>query len=114
MYNAETKAYMMALYINKDVLASKGRKKAVAEVVALCEAFGKSQNIEMHYSGLPFIRTQVGLKIEAEMKMFLMLSLVLTAVILLLFYRSLSGVLACMVVVAVGVVWSVGTMTVLG
>lgn len=114
LYNAETKAYMMALYINKDVLASKGRKKAVAEVVALCEAFGKSQNLEMHYSGLPFIRTQVGLKIEAEMKMFLMLSLVLTAVILLLFFRSFSAVLASMVVVAVGVVWSVGTMTLLG
>jgi uncharacterized protein len=114
LYNPETKAYMMALYINKDVLASKGRRKAVAEAVALCEAFGKSQHIEMHYSGLPFIRTQVGLKIEAEMKMFLMLSLLLTAVILMLFFRSFSAVLASMVVVAVGVIWSVGTMTLLG
>jgi predicted RND superfamily exporter protein len=114
LYNPETKAYMMALYINKDVLATKGRRKAVAEAVALCEAFGKSQHIEMHYSGLPFIRTQVGLKIEAEMKMFLMLSLLLTAVILMLFFRSFSAVLASMVVVAVGVIWSVGTMTLLG
>jgi uncharacterized protein len=114
LYNPETKAYMMALYINKDVLASKGRRKAVAEAVALCEAFGKSQDTEMHYSGLPFIRTQVGLKIEAEMKMFLMLSLLLTAVILMLFFRSFSAVLASMVVVAVGVIWSVGTMTLLG
>lgn len=114
LYNPETKAYMMALYINKDVLASKGRRKAVAEAVALCEAFGKSQDIEMHYSGLPFIRTQVGLKIEAEMKMFLMLSLLLTAIILMLFFRSFSAVLASMVVVAVGVIWSVGTMTLLG
>ncbi|MCC6186557.1 MAG: MMPL family transporter, partial [Chitinophagaceae bacterium] len=61
----------------------------------------------------PYIRTQVGNKIEAEMKMFLMLSLLLTAVILLLFFRSLSAVFASMVVVAVGVVWSVGTMTLL-
>jgi hypothetical protein len=114
LYNPETKAYMMALYINKDVLASKARRKAIAEAVALCDAFGKSQHIEMHYSGLPFIRTQVGLKIEAEMKMFLMLSLLLTAVILMLFFRSFSAVLASMVVVAVGVIWSVGTMTLLG
>ena len=114
LYNPETKAYMMALYINKDVLATKGRRKAVSEAMALCEAFGKSQHIEMHYSGLPFIRTQVGLKIEAEMKMFLMLSLLLTAVILMLFFRSFSAVLASMVVVAVGVIWSVGTMTLLG
>lgn len=114
LYNSETNAYMMALYINKDVLASKGRKRAVAEVVALCDVFGKSQNIEMHYSGLPYIRTQVGLKIESEMKMFLMLSLILTAVILMLFFRSFSAVFASMIVVAVGVVWSVGTMTLLG
>lgn len=114
LYNAETHAYMMALYINKEVLASKGRKKVIADVTTLCDAFGKSQNIEMHYSGLPYIRTQVGNKIEAEMKLFLMLSLVLTAVILMLFFRSFSAVLASMIVVMVGVVWSVGTMTLLG
>lgn len=114
LYNPETNAYMMALYINKDVLASKGRKKVIADVTELCEAFGKSQQIEMHYSGLPYIRTQVGNKIEAEMKLFLVLSLMLTAVILLLFFRSLSAVLASMIVVMVGVVWSVGTMTLLG
>jgi uncharacterized protein len=114
LYNPQTNAYMMALYINKDVLASKGRKRVISEVVALCETFGAAQNIEMHYSGLPFIRTQVGNKIEAEMKMFLGLSLLLTAIILLLFFRSASAVFASMVVVAVGVVWSVGTMSLLG
>lgn len=114
LYNPETNAYMMALYINKDVLASKGRKKVVAEVTALCDAFGKQHAVEMHYSGLPYIRTQVGNKIEGEMKLFLALSFALTAIILMLFFRSFSAVLASMVVVAVGVIWSVGTMTLLG
>ncbi|MDI9319631.1 MAG: MMPL family transporter [Phycisphaerales bacterium] len=113
LYNAETKAYLMALYINKDKLATKERKRIIKDVVNLCESFGKSQSIEMHYSGLPYIRTQVGNKIEAEMKFFLMLSLILTAIILLLFFRSASAVFASMIVVAVGVVWSVGTMTLL-
>ena len=76
---------MMALYINKDKLATKERKRIIKDVVSLCESFGKSQNIEMHYSGLPYIRTQVGNKIEAEMKFFLMLSLILTAIILYCF-----------------------------
>lgn len=114
LYNPQTNAYMMALYINKDILASKGRKRVISEVTTLCDAFGKNHNIEMHYSGLPYIRTQVGNKIEAEMKLFLGLSLLLTAVILMLFFRSFSAVLASMVVVMVGVVWSVGTMTLLG
>lgn len=113
LYNPETKAYMMALYINKEVLASKGRKKVIADVVAQCEAFAIAQKIEVHYSGLPYIRTQVANKIESEMQLFLGLSLLLTAVILLLFFRSASAVFASMVVVAVGVVWSMGTMALL-
>jgi predicted RND superfamily exporter protein len=114
LYNEQTHTYMMALYINKDVLASKGRKRVISAVLQLCEAFGKSQNISMHYSGLPYIRTQVGNKIEAEMKFFLIVSLALTAIILMLFFRSFSAVIASMLVVMVGVVWSVGTMTLLG
>lgn len=114
LYNAETHAYMMALYINKDVLASKGRKQVIKDVTTLCDAFGQAQHTEIHYSGLPYIRTEVGNKIEAEMKMFLILSFVLTAVILLLFFRSVSAVIASMAVVAVGVIWSTGTITLLG
>lgn len=110
LYNDKTNVYMMALYINKDVLASKGRKRAVAEVLKHCEAFAEGQKVTMHYSGLPYIRTQVANKIEQEMKLFLGLSLLLTAAILFLFFRSFSAVLASMVVVMVGVVWSMGTM----
>lgn len=114
LYNPETKAYMMALYINKDVLASKGRKKVVSDVTALCDAFGEKHQTTIHYSGLPYIRTAVGNKIESEMKMFLLLSFALTAGILLLFFRSASAVVASMVVVAVGVIWSTGTLTLMG
>lgn len=113
LYNAPNNVYMMALYINKDVFASKGRKKAVADVLNLCEAFGEKYKLEMHYSGLPYIRTAVGNKIEAEMKFFLWMSLGLTAVILLLFFRSFSAVISSLVVVLVGVVWSMGTMVLL-
>ncbi len=113
LYNADTKAYMMALYINKDVLASKGRKKVINDIHKLCEAFSKNEKVEMHYSGLPYIRTEVGNKIESEMRMFLLLSFALTAVILMLFFRSAVAVVASMLVVAVGVVWSIGTITLL-
>jgi predicted RND superfamily exporter protein len=114
LYNPDTKAYMMAIYINKDVLASKGRKQVVKDITSLCDSFSKQTSVDVHYSGLPYIRTAVGNKIEAEMKMFLAISFILTAVILLLFFRSVTAVLASMAVVAVGVIWSTGTLTLLG
>jgi predicted RND superfamily exporter protein len=114
LYNPESHAYMMALYINKDILASKGRKRVISEVTALGDAFAKEQNVAVHYSGLPYIRTQIGNKIESEMRLFLGMSFLLTAIILFLFFRSFSAVLASMATVAVGVIWSVGSMTLLG
>lgn len=110
LYNKAENVYMMAVYLNKDILASKGRKKVMADILTHCERFAEQQKVEMHYSGLPYIRTQVGNKIESEMKLFLSLSILLTASILLLFFRSISAVIASIVVVLVGVVWSMGTM----
>lgn len=113
LYNPETNAYLMALRIDKKVLNSKNRTTVVNEIVAISDAFGKKHHIDMHYSGLPLIRTMMATQVQSEMKMFLILSFVLTAIILALFFRSFVAVLASMVVVAVGVIWSVGTITLL-
>jgi predicted RND superfamily exporter protein len=114
LYNPATNAYLMAVRINKDTLNSKNRTGVIQNIVALSDAFGKKHNIEMHYSGLPLIRTEMATRVQSEMKMFLLLSFVLTGLILVLFFRSFSAVLASMLVVGVGVIWSVGTIVLLG
>ena len=114
LYNPDTKAYMMAVRIDKVVLNSKDRAAVINTIVDLGNAFGEKHKTEIHYSGLPLIRTQMAMKVQAEMKLFLILSFVLTAVILVIFFRSLVAVLASMMVVAIGVIWSVGTIVLLG
>ena len=114
LYNPETKAYMMAVRIDKNVLNSKDRSAVIKSIVDQGNAFGQKYNTEMHYSGLPLIRTEMAMKVQSEMKLFLILSFVLTAVILVLFFRSFTAVLASMLVVAIGVIWSVGTIVLLG
>jgi len=114
LYNPETHAYMMALKIDKQVLNSRKRADVVGAIMAQGEAFGRQHSVSMHYSGLPLIRTQMATQVQQEMRLFLILSFVLTAVILFLFFRSFVVVLASMLVVATGVVWSVGTLTLMG
>lgn len=114
LYNPETGAYLMALRIDKKVLNSKNRAGVVNEILKLSDAFGKKHSIEMHYSGLPLIRTMMAGQVQSEMNLFLILSFVLTAIILALFFRSFMAVLASMLVVAAGVVWSLGTVVLLG
>jgi len=107
-------AYMMLVRINKDILNSKDRAGVINAIVGLGNAFGEKHHIEMHYSGLPLIRTEMAMKVQSEMRLFLILSFVLTAVILALFFRSFMAVLASMIVVGIGVVWSMGTIVLLG
>ncbi len=114
LYNPETHAYMMAVRIEKDVLNSKNRAGVINAIVDLGDAFGEKHDMEMHYSGLPLIRTRMAMKVQSEMQLFLIMSFVLTAVILVLFFRSFMAVMASMLVVAIGVVWSVGTIVLLG
>ncbi len=114
LYNPETNAYMMALRISRDVLNSEKRTAVVEEIMEHSEAFGQKHRIEMRYSGLPLIRTQMATQVQQEMQLFLIMSFVLTAVILFLFFRSFMVVLASMLVVATSVVWSVGTLGIMG
>ncbi len=114
LYKPDSNAYLMGVRIQKDVLNSKDRSAVVNEIVSLCNAFGAKHSIEMHYSGLPLIRTDMAMRVQSEMRFFLIMSFLLTAVILVLFFRSFSAVLASMLVVAIGVIWSIGTIVLLG
>lgn len=113
-YNEKTGAYLMMVSVNKDVLVSKARLGVINNIKDIADKFGQKHNIEMHYSGLPYIRTQMANKVQQELQLFLLLSFAFTALILLLFFRSIVAVLTSMVVVAIGVIWSFGTLALLG
>lgn len=114
LYNPDTHAYLLAVRINRDILNSANRTGVVNSIVEKAAAFSQRRNIEIHYSGLPLIRTKLADRIAAEMKWFLLGSLALSALILWLCFRSIGTVLLSLAVVIIGVVWSVGTMHLLG
>ncbi|HTN07805.1 efflux RND transporter permease subunit [Agriterribacter sp.] len=114
LYNPETKAYLIGVRINKDVLGSKAREKVIAQIESLAYHFGEKHNIDIHISGLPLIRTNMAIKVEKEMRWFLVGSVLISAVILLLFFRSVSATVLSLGVVIAGVIWSMGIMHLFG
>ena len=114
LYNPQSKVYMLGVRINKEVLNSKKRTATVERVVQYCKAFGESRSLEMHYSGLPLVRTVMSTRIADEMRLFLLGSVLLSAVILFLFFRSLSAMWLSMAVVVMGVIWSLATIVMFG
>ena len=114
LYNPQTKAWLMGVSIDKKVMNSEKRNAVVENIRNLAETFGKNNNQEVYLSGLPLIRTEMSTRIADEMKLFLLASVVLSALILLLFFRSFSSMLLSLGVVIIGVLWSMGTMHLFG
>jgi len=114
LFNPESKATLMAITFDQQTLNSKSRIGMVKKIRGMSDKFAADNGIELHYSGLPYIRTAVSEKIVGEMKMFVILALLITALILLAFFRSFNAVLFPMIVVVFGVIWSFGTLVLFG
>jgi hypothetical protein len=114
LYNLQSNTWMMAATVNNQLFNSPERTKVIDKVLSLTNAFEDKHHLQLHKSGLPLIRTILSDRIKAEMKFFLIGSVVLSALILLLFFRSLSAMLLSLAVVGIGVVWSVGFLHVMG
>lgn len=114
LYNPDTKTYLMGVRINKDVLNNKRRIDVVQGIVNAAKEFEQQQGMEMYYSGLPLIRTNMATKIANEMRWFLFGSIILSAIILLIFFRSFSAMTLSLSVVIIGVLWSLGTIHLMG
>ncbi|MBB1284897.1 MMPL family transporter [Flavisolibacter sp. BT320] len=114
LYNLSSKTWMMAATVNNALFNSPERTGIIENVLSLTDAFEKKQNIDLRMSGLPLIRTILSDRIKAEMKFFLIGSVLLSALILLLFFRSIGAMVLSLVVVGIGVVWSVGFLHLMG
>lgn len=114
LYNPQTHAYLVGVSVNKDTIGSKSRTRLINDILAEVHSFEKRTNTTVHTSGLPFIRTTIGNRIKNEMNWFLAGSLVLLVVTLLVFFRSFSATVMSLLVVGMGVIWSVGTIVLLG
>jgi uncharacterized protein len=114
LYNKETGATLMAITFKQQDLNSKHRIELVTEIKAKADKFSAKNNITMHLSGMPYIRTSVMQKVSHEMTLFLVLAIVVMSLILLVFFRSFSVVFYSILVVTIGVVWSVGIIVLFG
>lgn len=114
LYNQATNAYLMGVRINKDSLNSPKRTQIINDISKAVSAFESETKITTYISGLPLIRTLVSNKIKNEMRLFLIGSLILSALILLIFFRSASTTILSLLVVILGVIWSVGLLYLCG
>lgn len=112
--NSATGATLMAVTFDKAKLNTKSRIAVVKDIKEKALAFGERYGVSMHLSGMPYIRTEITSKVVREMQLFMGLAILVTAVVLFIFFRSFQAVFFSLVVVCVSVVWSVGTIALFG
>ena len=113
-YNPDSSSYIMAISFIADSINSVSRTKIIGSIQNELDRFSQSTKTEVHISGLPYIRTIMADRIKKEMLWFLIGSLALSAITLLIFFRSISATIMSLAVVLMGVIWSLGTMVLLG
>jgi hypothetical protein len=114
IYSKDHRSHLMAITFTRQMLNSRSRLSMVDSIRMIARQFETRHATTLHYSGLPYIRTVLARKIASEMTMFLGLAVLVTAFILLLFFRSATPVIFSLLVVIIGVVWSFGCIVLFG
>ncbi len=93
---------------------TRNREQMITSIQKICRAFEKSEGVKLHYSGLPYIRVVNSIKIKRELYLFSVLALVICIIVLFIFFRSFKAVFYPVLIVLIGVVWSIGMLHLFG
>lgn len=114
LINSQNGATLVLVTIDKNILNSKNRDQLINYILEQGEIFERETGIDMHFAGLPYSRSITTGKVKAELNMFLVLSLIVTGIILFLFFRSFKAVFFPLIIIGVVVIWVLGTLALLG
>ena len=114
LFTDSTATTLIAITLDTNVLDSKYRDDLFEKIDLEVLKFHEKTGIKIHKSGLPYIRANSTTKVKDEIVIFLALSILITSLILYLFFRSFKATIYSMLVVSVGVVWSVGIQSLFG
>jgi hypothetical protein len=108
------KTTLMVVQLDPVQMNTKRKVEIVNAVKKEVEAFAKPMGIEPRYAGLPVLRANIHQTVTKELVLFLIISLVIMAITLLLFFRSFTTMIFPILVVGMVIIWSVGIIGILG
>ncbi|WP_420576835.1 efflux RND transporter permease subunit [Ekhidna sp.] len=113
LINSDNGSTLILITIKKEVLNSKNRDQLVNNIINAGKQFEESSGVDVHFAGLPYSRSITTSKVKAELNMFLVLSLIVTGIILFMFFRSFKAVFFPLIIIGVVVIWVMGTLALL-
>jgi len=109
IYNKESKTLRTILYLDKDIVNTTVRKDFILQDInTLVNNFENETGLDVHISGMPYVRTMNSQNIIDEIGKFILAALGVTSLIFFFFFRSVRATLISMCVVIIGVMWAFG------
>jgi hypothetical protein len=113
-FDLKKDVFLILVTLDQKVLNTKERLIVVDAIEKRVNAFRAERSTEMHISGLPYIRAVYVKKAKREITLFVGLAALVTAVVLIIIFRSFIEVIVPLVTVLLGVIWAQGSLGVLG
>jgi hypothetical protein len=109
IYTKEFDVHLMLITLDQKTINNKNRIQLVKHIKKLGDQYSTNMRHAVHYSGMPFIRTEYTSQVTNELAIFLILAILVTSIILFYFFRSIRVVLFALVVILVGIIASLAT-----
>lgn len=109
LYTEDLSVHLMMITLDQKTINNKNRIQLVKKIKAMGESYAQKTGHAIHFSGMPFIRTEYTSQVTNELAMFLMLAILVTSVILFYFFRSIQVVFFALIVILVGITASLAT-----
>ncbi len=113
LFNTETHSTMMLVTLDDEHANTNLRKNVTDVLSTLLNDYSTRHGIEMHVSGMPYIREITTQKMVKEIVGFTFLSIVVAGLILYLFFRSWRPLVSVMTIVLLSVIYMFGIMALL-
>ena len=110
VYNHVNETFRSILIMQNNIINTNSRKNFILQkFIPIVKRFEKSNNIDVKISGMPYVRTLNAENILNEMKFFVFIAILVTALIFFLFFKSIKATVISILVVLIGVIWALGT-----
>lgn len=114
IFQRDNGANIILLTLEKEYLDSYLRTQLIESIKQTGENFSKNTGIELHYGGIPFLRSVMSGEVARELKNLLLFSVIATGILLFLFFRSWTAVLFPLLIIGILIVWCVGLIVLFG
>ena len=114
LLNPENGATLIVVSLDKEIINKEDRNVLIYDVERTGLEFEASTGIDVHIAGLPYVRTTNMTRIKGELNQFLILSVIITALILYFFFRSVKAVVIPLIIIGAVILWVIGSIHLFG